>query len=129
MYMYFSQVRLQVQNKRFQGRASLCFQNILRNEGVRSFLRHHIASCFNEYSEDKIVFQVWGLYKGVMSPIYGQAFLNAIVFGVHANTLRHITHDKTDIKANFVAGFAAGKTRHYGSISSQTLRCNFLLFT
>ena len=54
-------------------------------------------------------FQFRGFYKGVMSPVTGQAFVNAIVFGVHGNILKHITDDQTSISANFIAGFAAGE--------------------
>ena len=65
------------------------------------------------------IFQFAALYKGVMSPVYGQLFINAIVFGVHANTLKHISNDKTDIKSNFVAGFVAGQLLRPQYFSSQ----------
>ena len=55
------------------------------------------------------VLQFRGFYKGVMSPVAGAAFVNAIVFGVHGNVIKHITDDPTSLPANFIAGFAAGQ--------------------
>lgn len=34
--------------------------------------------------------QLRGLYKGMSSPMAGVAFVNAIVFGVHGNMVKHI---------------------------------------
>ena len=53
--------------------------------------------------------QFRGFYKGVMSPVAGAAFVNAIVFGVHGHVIKHITDDPTSLPANFIAGFAAGQ--------------------
>ncbi|XP_028295483.1 mitochondrial basic amino acids transporter-like isoform X2 [Gouania willdenowi] len=50
--------------------------------------------------------KVFGLYKGIGSPMMGLTFINAIVFGVQGNALRMLGHDTP---ANqFIAGAAAG---------------------
>ncbi|XP_077861840.1 mitochondrial basic amino acids transporter-like [Saccoglossus kowalevskii] len=48
----------------------------------------------------------FGLYKGLASPLAGLAFINAIIFGVQANTLRQFK-DQT-IVSHSIAGAAAG---------------------
>lgn len=47
-----------------------------------------------------------GLYKGIGSPMMGLTFINAIVFGVQGNAMRHLGHD-TPLN-QFLAGAAAG---------------------
>lgn len=51
-------------------------------------------------------FQVFGLYKGIMSPLYGQIGINAIVFGIYGNTMR-LMGDK-NLTSQFIAGATAG---------------------
>ena len=46
------------------------------------------------------------MYKGMASPMIGQVVINAIVFGVHGNTLRRL-NDKRAV-GNFIAGGLAG---------------------
>ncbi|KAM6965167.1 mitochondrial basic amino acids transporter-like isoform 2-T2 [Aplochiton taeniatus] len=47
-----------------------------------------------------------GLYKGIGSPMMGLTFINAIVFGVQGNAMRHLGQD-TPLN-QFLAGAAAG---------------------
>jgi len=51
--------------------------------------------------------QVKGLYKGLTSPLYGIAFINAIVFGVEGAVHRHM-RDKTSLWSHFRSGALAG---------------------
>ncbi|XP_052000915.1 mitochondrial basic amino acids transporter [Xyrauchen texanus] len=77
-------VRLQVQNvdKPLYRGTIHCFQSIVRQESM------------------------FGLYKGVGSPMMGLTFINAIVFGVQGNVMRALG---TDTPVNqFMAGAAAG---------------------
>ncbi|XP_067895042.1 mitochondrial basic amino acids transporter isoform X1 [Heterodontus francisci] len=77
-------VRLQVQNSnqpRYRGTVH-CFRSIIKQESV------------------------FGLYKGIGSPMMGLTFINAIVFGVHGNTMRYLGRD-TPLN-QFLAGAAAG---------------------
>jgi len=50
--------------------------------------------------------QVFGLYKGIGSPMMGLTFINAIVFGVQGNAMRLLGHDTPTNQ--FAAGAAAG---------------------
>lgn len=77
-------VRLQVQNvdKPLYRGTFHCFQSIIRQESV------------------------FGLYKGIGSPMMGLTFINAIVFGVQGNTMRYL--DKDTPLNQFLAGSAAG---------------------
>ncbi|XP_038632852.1 mitochondrial basic amino acids transporter [Scyliorhinus canicula] len=77
-------VRLQVQNPdqpRYRGTVH-CFRSIIKQESV------------------------FGLYKGIGSPMMGLTFINAIVFGVQGNTMRYLESD-TPLN-QFLAGAAAG---------------------
>ncbi|KAL0165316.1 hypothetical protein M9458_041069, partial [Cirrhinus mrigala] len=49
---------------------------------------------------------VFGLYKGIGSPMMGLTFINAIVFGVQGNTMRRLGEDTP--MNQFLAGAAAG---------------------
>nr|XP_057912225.1 mitochondrial basic amino acids transporter-like isoform X2 [Doryrhamphus excisus] len=77
-------VRLQVQNvnKPLYRGTFHCFQSIMRQESV------------------------FGLYKGIGSPMMGLTFINAIVFGVQGNTMRLLGRDTPTNQ--FAAGAAAG---------------------
>ncbi|KAK2890310.1 mitochondrial basic amino acids transporter-like isoform X1 [Channa argus] len=77
-------VRLQVQSidKPLYRGTVHCFQSIVRQETV------------------------FGLYKGIGSPMMGLTFINAIVFGVQGNTMRMLGHDTP--MNQFLAGAAAG---------------------
>nr|XP_015825387.2 mitochondrial basic amino acids transporter isoform X1 [Nothobranchius furzeri] len=77
-------VRLQVQNvdKPLYRGTFHCFQSIIRQESML------------------------GLYKGIGSPMMGLTFINAIVFGVQGNAMRHLGRD-TPLN-QFLAGAAAG---------------------
>ncbi|XP_034018219.1 mitochondrial basic amino acids transporter-like [Thalassophryne amazonica] len=77
-------VRLQVQNadKPLYRGTFHCFQSIIRQESV------------------------FGLYKGIGSPMMGLTFINAIVFGVQGNTIRMLGKDTP--MTQFLAGAAAG---------------------
>ncbi|XP_041661931.1 mitochondrial basic amino acids transporter [Cheilinus undulatus] len=77
-------VRLQVQNidKPLYRGTFHCFQSIIRQESV------------------------FGLYKGIGSPMMGLTFINAIVFGVQGNTMRLLGQDTP--MNQFLAGAAAG---------------------
>ncbi|KAK6295447.1 hypothetical protein J4Q44_G00346730 [Coregonus suidteri] len=81
---FFTTVRLQVQNvdKPLYRGTYHCFQSIVRQESM------------------------FGLYKGIGSPMMGLTFINAIVFGVHGNTMRYLGHDTP--MNQFLAGAAAG---------------------
>lgn len=48
----------------------------------------------------------YGLYKGMLSPLYGSIGINAIVFGIHGNVLRSLGNH--DVKSQFIAGAIAG---------------------
>ncbi|KAL3052741.1 hypothetical protein OYC64_005297 [Pagothenia borchgrevinki] len=77
-------VRLQVQSvdKPLYRGTFHCFQSIIRQETL------------------------FGLYKGIGSPMMGLTFINAIVFGVQGNTMRLLGHDTP--MNQFLAGAAAG---------------------
>ncbi|KAM8832045.1 mitochondrial basic amino acids transporter-like isoform 2-T2 [Spinachia spinachia] len=77
-------VRLQVQSidKPLYRGTYHCFQSIIRQESV------------------------FGLYKGIGSPMMGLTFINAIVFGVQGNAMRMLAHDTPTNQ--FFAGAAAG---------------------
>ena len=53
------------------------------------------------------IFQPLGLYKGVLSPLYGLAAINAIVFGVQGNIQRRLNKPDS-ISSHFIAGSLAG---------------------
>ncbi|XP_002732621.2 mitochondrial basic amino acids transporter-like [Saccoglossus kowalevskii] len=77
-------VRLQIQgasNAKYKGTFH-CFSLIIKKESV------------------------FGLYKGMASPLAGLTFINAIVFGVQGNMLRRFEHPT--IASNFIAGAVAG---------------------
>ncbi|XP_019750528.1 mitochondrial basic amino acids transporter-like isoform X3 [Hippocampus comes] len=77
-------VRLQVQNasKPLYRGTFHCFQSIIRQESM------------------------FGLYKGIGSPMMGLTFINAIVFGVQGNAMRMLGRDTPTNQ--FLAGAAAG---------------------
>ncbi|XP_014840085.1 PREDICTED: mitochondrial basic amino acids transporter-like isoform X1 [Poecilia mexicana] len=77
-------VRLQVQSvdKPLYRGTFHCFQSIIRQESV------------------------FGLYKGIGSPMMGLTFINAIVFGVQGNAMRMLGEDTPTHQ--FLAGAAAG---------------------
>ncbi|XP_077444082.1 mitochondrial basic amino acids transporter-like [Stigmatopora argus] len=77
-------VRLQVQNvnKPMYRGTIHCFQSIIRQESL------------------------FGLYKGIGSPMMGLTFINAIVFGVQGNVMRRLGQDTPTNQ--FLAGAAAG---------------------
>ncbi|KAK2864167.1 hypothetical protein Q7C36_003321 [Tachysurus vachellii] len=77
-------VRLQVQDmhKPLYRGTFHCFQSIIRQESL------------------------FGLYKGIGSPMMGLTFINAIVFGVQGNTMRLLQKDTPTNQ--FLAGAAAG---------------------
>ncbi|KDR08335.1 mitochondrial basic amino acids transporter-like [Zootermopsis nevadensis] len=78
-------VRLQTQNFRnpqYKGAVD-CLTSILKKESI------------------------WGLYKGMSSPMAGVAVVNAVVFGVYGNFQRHVTHPEA-LSSHFVAGAVAG---------------------
>ncbi|XP_057678948.1 mitochondrial basic amino acids transporter-like isoform X2 [Corythoichthys intestinalis] len=77
-------VRLQVQNvnKPMYRGTIHCFQSIIRQESL------------------------FGLYKGIGSPMMGLTFINAIVFGVQGNAMRRLGQDTPTNQ--FLAGAAAG---------------------
>ena len=51
--------------------------------------------------------QVLGLYKGLSSPLYGLAAINAIVFGVQGNIQRRMSNPES-LSSHFFAGSVAG---------------------
>ncbi|XP_035534843.1 mitochondrial basic amino acids transporter [Morone saxatilis] len=59
--------------------------------------------CFQSIIRQETVF---GLYKGIGSPMMGLTFINAIVFGVQGNAMRKLGHDTPTNQ--FLAGAAAG---------------------
>lgn len=48
-----------------------------------------------------------GLYKGMSSPMAGVAFVNAIVFGVHGNMVKHIQNPDS-LRSQMLCGAVAG---------------------
>lgn len=67
--------------------------------------------CFSQIIKQE---SIHGLYKGMASPVVGQVFINALVFGVQGNTLRRLK-DK-GVKGHFISGAVAGGV--------QTLLCS-----
>ena len=64
----------------------------------------------NTSSWHKFIFlclQVLGLYKGMASPLYGLAAINAIVFGVQGNIQRRLQNPDS-LTSHFLAGSVAG---------------------
>ncbi|XP_013384816.1 mitochondrial basic amino acids transporter-like [Lingula anatina] len=78
-------VRLQTQNpaKRLYKGTFGCFRTIIAKESAL------------------------GLYKGMASPLYGLALINAIVFGVQGNVQRRMANPDT-LQSHFLAGATAG---------------------
>lgn len=60
-----------------------CFQSIIQQESFR------------------------GLYKGVTSPLYSLALINAVVFGVQGNVLKRMKNPDA-LSSHFLAGSFAG---------------------
>lgn len=52
-----------------------------------------------------------GLYKGILSPLYGQVLINAVIFGVYGNTLKWIGGSTFEIQ--FLAGGVAGVVQSF----------------
>ncbi|XP_064623125.1 mitochondrial basic amino acids transporter-like [Lineus longissimus] len=48
-----------------------------------------------------------GLYRGMASPLYGLAFINAVVFGVQGNVSRRLTNPNT-LTSQAISGASAG---------------------
>ncbi|KAF6041523.1 SLC25A29 [Bugula neritina] len=80
----FDTVKVRFQQSNSTHRRTLrCFTSIVQQETVR------------------------GLYKGVTSPLYSLAAINAILFGVQGNMLRKM-HDPNALSSHFAAGVMAG---------------------
>ncbi|XP_033115923.1 mitochondrial basic amino acids transporter-like [Anneissia japonica] len=62
-----------------------------------------IINCFSTIVRKESVF---GLFKGMSSPLLGLAFINAIVFGVQGNIVR--LFEKETLRTQFIAGGTAG---------------------
>jgi len=60
-------------------------------------------NCFTEIVKKE---SFGGLFKGILSPLYGQVFINTIVFGIHGNTLKWLNDNS--IRSQFIAGAVAG---------------------
>ncbi|ELU04534.1 hypothetical protein CAPTEDRAFT_97572 [Capitella teleta] len=60
--------------------------------------------CFISIAKKESVF---GLYKGMSSPLYGLAAINAIVFGVQRNVQRRMENPQS-LTSHFIAGSVAG---------------------
>lgn len=83
-------VNLQTQNAKnplYKGTYH-CIATIVKQEGIR------------------------GLYRGVTSPMFGVAFVNAIVFGVYGNVQRR-TEDPDSLKSHILGGSAAGLVQSF----------------
>lgn len=50
--------------------------------------------------------QIFGLYKGVLPPLYGQVGINAVLFGIQGNMTRALGNN--GLKEHFIAGSVAG---------------------
>lgn len=59
-----------------------------------------------QYSFPLCLLQPLGLMKGITSPLYGLAAINAIVFGVQGNVQRYLQSDS--LRTHFIAGAVAG---------------------
>ncbi|XP_077994509.1 mitochondrial basic amino acids transporter-like isoform X2 [Glandiceps talaboti] len=57
-----------------------------------------------------------GLYKGLLSPILGQAFINAIIFGVKNNVYRSLGEENQNtLRGHMIAGSAAGFAQSFAA--------------
>lgn len=65
-------------------------------------------NCFSQIVKNESVF---GFYKGITAPLYGQIAINAIIFGVYGNVLRQLHEDNA--KTQFIAGAAAGGVQSF----------------
>ena len=110
---------MQISPEKFSHSVINAVKYIQLNEGVSESLLPKQLDVHDKYSilvktiksesHQLRLLQFRGFYKGVMSPVAGATFVNAIVFGVHGNVIKHITDDPTSLPANFIAGFAAGQ--------------------
>ncbi|KAJ8290507.1 hypothetical protein GJAV_G00013780 [Gymnothorax javanicus] len=75
----------------------------LQVQNVKRPLYHGTFHCFQSIVRQESIF---GLYKGIGSPMMGLTFINAVVFGVQGNTMRWLGKD-TPLN-QFLAGAAAG---------------------
>ncbi|XP_077989643.1 mitochondrial basic amino acids transporter-like [Glandiceps talaboti] len=75
----------------------------INTEVVAPHLYRGTWNCFSSVVKEE---GVMGLYKGLLSPLAGLGFINAIIFGVQANTLR-VLGDQT-LSSHMIAGSAAG---------------------
>jgi len=60
-------------------------------------------NCFQQIIKGE---SVYGLYKGLAPPLVCQIGINALIFGVHGNTLRYL--QSTGIRAEIIAGAVSG---------------------
>ncbi|XP_043839646.1 mitochondrial basic amino acids transporter [Dromiciops gliroides] len=75
----------------------------LQVQSVEKPLYRGTFHCFQSIVKQESVF---GLYKGIGSPMMGLTFINALVFGVQGNTIRALGNDTP--MNQFLAGSAAG---------------------
>ncbi|XP_020862968.1 mitochondrial basic amino acids transporter isoform X1 [Phascolarctos cinereus] len=75
----------------------------LQVQSVEKPLYRGTFHCFQSIVKQETVF---GLYKGIGSPMMGLTFINALVFGVQGNTIRALGKDTP--MNQFMAGSAAG---------------------
>jgi len=77
-------------------------------------------NCFSQIVKKESIF---GLYKGMLSPLYGQIGINAIVFGIHGNVLRALGNQ--DIKGQFIAGSIAGGVQSFIASPMELVKIRF----
>lgn len=94
------------------------FKCIIKKESVRFFILYgkpksviHIC-VICKYVIVWRVLQVFGLYKGMASPLYGLAAINAVVFGVQGNVQRRLK-DPNSYTSHFLAGSIAGMSQTF----------------
>ncbi|KAG0718752.1 Mitochondrial basic amino acids transporter [Chionoecetes opilio] len=69
-----------------------------------------------------------GLYKGMSSPMAGVAFVNAIVFGVHGNMVKHIQNPDS-LRSQVLCGATAGLSQSIVSSPMELVKTRVQLQT
>lgn len=77
-------------------------------------------NCFTKTIKKESTF---GLYKGMLSPLYGSIAINAVVFGVHGNVLRAL--GTNDVKTQFIAGAIAGGIQSFIASPMELVKIRF----
>ncbi|TPX71896.1 hypothetical protein SpCBS45565_g00989 [Spizellomyces sp. 'palustris'] len=72
---------------------------------------------YNVHSE-----QIYGLYKGMASPLVGVAVINSLLFGVYGFFLRHLGPGENAVWSIFLAGSASGAVNAFFSCPMELVK-------